>query len=418
MAGEPLDNDGVCGVYFEPPANWESTRVPQVGAAASLNIAGYWIAAHVTAIGANPVCPYQQNRHPYTVTWAHTEVQAADVVGQLASMLRAKLRNRSDLDAGWTVGPDAWDNRIVCGLRSVERGERFDAFLNVSAYSTTFTYDWGPPGVQFYPQGGVSTIGANLRTASGVHLSILARPANWNWVCRWVLEPDIAREYYGRFHAYLRVHQTTGAAGDIQVRLGLCHGDLYAFYYYTPPAVVDSLADWTAVDLGILTIPSRGSKNIGYTDSLEALTIYVQEYGNGVSDLLIYDLVLIPADELLFENITDTPILTRHLSSGSTSGDTGDWMDIDGLLRPKSRGRWLLKKDSFTTATADVQDRIRLQYVYDSSLPPGLAPHTRQRLWWLGFRYFHLPAWYSEPWAVRRVQLEDNDSYLLARGAS
>jgi hypothetical protein len=251
------------------------------------------------------------------------------------------------------------------------------------------------------------------RSPCGRHLEILAPAAAWAEVGAWVFYADIVPQYHGSYHAFLRVHLTNPAAGAVQVRLLLSSTSSLVPSWRSEPRTVADTTDWLALDLGSLQFPG-GAVTSG--DTVHAIYLAIEVYGNTVSDLDIYDLILMPADEMLFDVYDNTPV--AELSAGSTQGAQSTWIDVDGLTNPRHCPRALLRYDGWGTSAAEWQDQMARGYCYDGASPPQLTPHTRQRLWWLGFRYDEtVPAWYSEPWAVRRVQLEDNDSYLLARGA-
>jgi hypothetical protein len=183
--------------------------------------------------------------------------------------------------------------------------------------------------------------------------------------------------------------------------LGYFHRDLLV--YQTEPRTVQETTPWWPVDIGPISLPPSER----HPDADSYIYIVVEAWGNGAADFSIYDLVLIPADELLYSAYCD-PAYAEWGIGACDSADGPTWLDVDGLLLPKHSPR----------ALCDSPVGVRAPWVYDAAGPPALAPGTTQRLWWLGSRHDEtVPCWDSQPWVLRRVQLEDNDSYLLARGA-
>ena len=229
--------------------------------------------------------------------------------------------------------------------------------------------------------------------------------AAWEHGGYWIIDETVARDYYGDFHAYLRVHQTSGAVGDIQFKLAIDYevlgaGPTALYIYETDPVTVNSTVDWAPIDLGVISLPSG---RIGQNDQVQNIVIWLFVYGNGVSDIDVYDLALIPADELFMDASAEPAAMYRGSSPDAR------FIDIDGLTSPKHCPRAFLRF---------VPNRMIISpFVYDGTQPPDLLPDTQQRLWWMSFRYDEaVPAWYSEPWDVRRVALWANESFLLARG--
>lgn len=410
----PLRNEGVCGLFFAPPTDWSNAFDPQVGVGAALGVTGYWIALDLTSGGAGHTAPLQQNRHVYTVTWGYTQFEGQDIGGDLGAIARHIVRNRSD-QALSAASPWAYDNRIICGLRSVERGEDFNAFLNVMP-SPANDHDHNPAGVSFGITPIISAAVLDPTAAGGYHLAVTNVPGIWTRVGWWDLETDIATQYYGRYHAFLRVDQTSGAAGDLQVKLAISQLNVDTPSYATEPRTISSLAR-TIVDLGLITLPP-GSQMLR-TDKVTELFLEVYGSGNGASDFNIYDLVLIPADELILKAINDPAYPIQ--GAGGLFGETSQFIDIDGLTAPKYCPRALVRYQNNVPGNPDweeIQDAVLAGWLYDGASPPALTPGTTQRLWWLGEEYVSVASgWYCEQFPVRRVQTQANASYLLARGA-
>ncbi len=368
--GIVFGNTGVNSVHWRQPSNWVIGAVD--------GVTGYWISAEVTAIPAALTIPTQQNRYIYSVVWPFVEIDELDIVGDIPAGIKMENQIQSDKSgpgAGTTPAaitnlPNLYDNRLICGLRTYNRGITFSAFLNCSN-------EQNPAGVTcsagtnttFLVVGTDATI---VRAVTGV--CTLYNPTALETMANrttFVLSTSVARDYYGTFHCFLRCQQTFGTPGDIGIRLVINTGS-GGVTYTGETKYLTTLNDNQLIDFGQINIPA--SSVLKYTEIGDQAQISIQaSAASGTPNLYMYDLILIPTDEWAGDfvdgaNTTDSTL------------ENGKYLEVDSISYPKYDRRSIIKNVG--------SDFVSTIWENISSGPAMLQANKKQRLWFLSARYY------------------------------
>jgi len=285
--------------------------------------------------------------------------------------------------------------RLVCGLRSLERGENFDAFINLT-------------GNQNEDNIGVAQIGSPLET--GVPHSITGEYVTVTTTA--VAEPServaitindvLAEEYLGAYHAFLRVYQESGDAGDVTFRLAAAIGDPLTEIAETE--IVSNLETGviSLVDLGTFIIPAVLARTRNVGDLRLSVQVGATDAGPIVTRL--YDLILMPIDEWAgdFNNLSATTYLP-------VIGD-GAYLEAGSITIPKR---------TITAYHYDADGAVQDVYLPISSGEAILQANKDQRLWFLEWTRTSVsnPALGdSEPCIALKISLYKAQRYFSMRG--
>lgn len=387
MTGQAFDTAGVNSVHWRQPSNW-ATFNPQVGAGPALGVTGYWVAAHVTAVGGAPAAPTQQNRDIYSVVWPYVEVQSSAVGGDIPAEMQLRWHARS----GRATIPQLQNGRFIMGLRSVDRGADFAAYINLAD-------EQRPP-----------NINVNLYTGWVAHTTKLTAPCGR---CIRYSPPGaipgvssefeldfingVETQYYGTYHAFIRYQQNGGAAGDHGVQLAVTYSGVVA--QRTPIVRTGDLNDHQLLDMGRLTLGPTGvlSPSERFIDSAFYIEFFLGST-NATPTLDLYDLILIPTDEFAWEAIVSqtSPVYYNY------------YLDADGITNPKNRVRSIVRRmadDYVVTIWQTIGGDAFLQ------------ANARQRLWFLTGRHISGNNYPYDPGAAASVRILRNQRYLSMRGA-
>ena len=259
----------------------------------------FWLRGRVTTGAASP--PIQVNRHPYSCTWGHTETaELQGDVGALAKTTGELLWRQ----AGAVTHP----SYVWYGLRSIDRGADFQAYLNVGDR-------------QLVP-------GTSITTLAGGYVDMLPYPtnrahrtnANGDWF-RLTISAPYAEQYTGKYHLFLRCHQTNFVAELVSVIARLYVGstnstDIWNSGYkliYSPGTSI-----YGAQYFGEIEIPKPiKSQNV---DAIH-IKISTSGFTGGGGFAYASDIVLIPTDEQFICVNYGIPLV-------------GYYMDIDSITAP------------------------------------------------------------------------------------
>jgi len=357
MTGDAFDTVGVASVHWEQPPLWIAVDL-SVAAAGALAITGFWIRARV-AVAAAATAPTQQNRNIYSILWPHVDIASDQVLGDIEAIARTVLKNQADRDGSGGAGPDLYANRAIIALRSLDRGEDFTPYINLSDEQNNAN-------LSIFP-GASSAFSNNVETPTGRQITITNRPALWGSSVTIQFEAELAVQYRGGFHAYLRGEQTSGAAGDIQLRLRIGLGGAGGYSRLAPRVVTFGAVgtDDIVLDFGGIKIPSSDSLlDIDNTQS----NLFIEAFGDGAADCNLYDLILVPIDEWA----GDYRDIVYRANSLYLGGGAGTKIDIDGIGYPKHTTRALLRF-GLTDSVLDIYKAM--------ATTPILQANKAQRLW-------------------------------------
>lgn len=390
----------VGSVVWEQQPNWATTQVSD----GVDDKTGYWVCFEVTAVGVSPVSPYQWHRDIYTVINPYIDIDSDRVPGNYAALARVLFQSAACYQRSM--------NTLVLGLRSLSRGENFRAYLNASDIQNpdglTFAIDESTIGT------GHQSILTYSRAPTGKCLELTGLdPITHNVtdflpVCKWTFGSLLAKEYIGSYHAYVRCYFPS-AEGTMKLRLRAVFGEEYNEYYSNIGSVtLDSYI--CAVDLGQLSILPAPLRN---SESIQGLILYLETKTDDDGDYtnsLVYDVILIPADEWCgnygIPKITGTSVLTY-----------GTGLDVDGFTTPKQYRA--MQYDTVPIQYGPFQLSASIQnYTADwsriSSSEPIFQANADQRLWF--FQYKHQQGLVSCFENCGAVRAERSSRYLLMRG--
>jgi photosystem II stability/assembly factor-like uncharacterized protein len=384
---------GVNSVHLLTNSNWTTTAVDGVTA--------LWTRARLSVIvGAITTIPTQDEDQIYTIFRPSINVDDSNsnILGDIPALLQLILPNESADDNNNNLPYQS--KRILAGLRSDSRGTDFVSHLNISdtqfpfgvsvslGTNTSFASDIGTPTGRYaqYNPAGIEAM-ATRATVS--------------------LDSGVAPDFYGVFHAFLRVQRTAGASTDFDVRLQVVSGS-GGVSETTDSLQVQTTTQFEVLDFGQIKIPVAGSLSNSEQGDNTELRVQASA-SSGTPNLNLYDLILIPTDEWSIDaidkaNETDSDI--------GRSNATQKLLDIDSITYPKETIRTLVRDNDSQFITA----------IYDA-ITPGqaiLQSNTDQRLWFFAMQTSATGSsysWIAPPEITHSVQVFKAERYLGLRGA-
>lgn len=350
-----LMESGVHSVRWVSPSDWIKSQ-PDAGLTTS-----YWIRARVSSgtVGGTP--PSQQTRHICTANRGYVDIGESQVAGDLNALSVIRFISEGateDTDTEINRGPILRLGRIMFGLRNYERGANFNAYINMATADNV---------------SGISVNVAPLRSPIPVITTTAASPAGatLTWsnsagdpemadLFTVVLDGTIAREFYGEYRLLLRMSHD-GQQGETKVRYLLNFNSYLSTTKTGKTKIIDQAVDLQVVDLGGIKIPH--SSDIKMADTLDAIALTIQLQTANARNITIYDLVLLPTDQMAGE-ISGT---------GSIPLDATYHIESDAIGYPGKAKRCFLKNSSSGNIVGSLDVVLNGEQVLHAS--------TRQRLW-------------------------------------
>jgi hypothetical protein len=395
---KPFQIAGVNSVHWAPPALW----IPNATGPGPTT--AYWVRA-VASIPAPPgdsiTTPTQRNRDFYTISWPRVDIASAVVGGDIEALAHTLFHVQSDCDVS-TPSTILYLNRMLMGLRSLDRGSDFTAYINLSSEQNLAGITITPQAVDsgFTDPAIESPVGEVVDYAPGAPRVDLAEEV------RIEIATPLVDDYFGVYHCFLRYHQTAGVADDIGARLHVVvdspDGTLG---YHTDTLYTETTNEFAFFDFGRLELPPG---DIESPDELAQLYIIIElSTTNGTATLRLYDLILIPTDEWagdFVENITAS-------STEGISATSQEILDIDSVTHPRRRILSFLKDA--------INDQVVTRYTPITTGPAILQANADQRYW------FFMSQSYAETGLPRRakpclaasIRIGAVQRYLGSRGA-
>lgn len=372
-------NLGVNAVSWQVPSAWATTTVNTV--------LGYWVRARISAVSAGSQTPLHDNRYIYTTLLPSIEIAAEEVTGDLPAMGRIKWTNNSGIDV----------ERFVCGLRSLDRGENFCPYINISDTQAPFGL-----GVVKGTLSGINwqtTKKAPTGRSLDLSLSSAGDLNSWKDLVTITISNTVAREYHGYYRTFLRCFYNNALAQVWNLRVQIRFGS-GGSRINTQTAFPTTLADWEAVDLGQISISTRQvACQVGSLS--DQLQLVVQGYCTStLKELILYDLILMPIDEWAVDSrIPDL------ITSGSPQIVNHNYIDIDSVSNPKTQ------ISAFHRNSAGL---IVSRYQVVNNGPVILQKKKDQRFWFFNLEYANY--WRAYPEVIGSVQIYKQQQYLAYRG--
>lgn len=235
--------------------------------------------------------------------------------GDIPLRIRIRAENESGRRTAPTVN-ELTPNRAILGLRTLSRGTDFRAYLNARYQN--------PGGVTTTITGATGAWQANTMAADGwsARYNVAALGTEY---FEWLLDPAINPHYYGQYRMFLRVHQITDTDFDVtpEVRLWTLGVPLVA--QVGDPVSISSTSDWHVLDFGLVRLPPFAWRRMAIETVSVRFSLFNANAG-AASELDVYDLILVPADEWL----GDFPISILFVYYFDYL------LEIDSLTYPKS----------------------------------------------------------------------------------
>lgn len=387
---------GPVSVHWAIPADWTPTAVN--------GITGYWVRVRVTALTGAATGPIhypdnedgalREDRFIYAASLPFVEVKHGEIAGDIPALCQILWRNQADGGAE----PALPAHRLVMGLRSIERGGLFDAYLNLSDRQVPF----GLTLADLEPEGGFES---SLRAPTGRRYSVSYAGGGslgaWRDLVRLSLSTTIARDYYGDFRLFLRCAVPGGAPDDWRFRVAVRFGSGGQAAFTGAPFAAPPDVDFLLLDLGTLRIPNV-SLGVDLIADEMSLTVQGLAASAGVAAKL-YDLILIPTDEWAGDFLH----INRDAATPSQIGG-GGYLDVDSITNPKT---------GLMAHNRAQGGLIRASYQNIANGDAMLQTGASQRLWFLAAAYeFSHDAWRAEPEIVGSVRVNRVQRYLGLRG--
>jgi hypothetical protein len=315
MGGMPLFTLGVGSVHWNQPADWVTTAVNAVNA--------FWVRIPCAGGGAAPV---QSNRYVYTAQKPYLDIASNRVTGDLAALLQTNASNTSDSNAHATTS--LWSDRLLIGLRSIDRGADFGAFINFNAGGG---FILNPPGITG-TAAGASAFVAYLDAPLGNALQFNpVGAAGYALQVGMYVTAEFSKQYYGMYRAFLRGKQVGGVAGDIRAYLAYGSGAIRA---QTQSVTWTTVAVPQLLELGLIKIPDSDSM-LDLTPNQLAFEIWMNNTNVAPGDIFLYDLILLPVDEWAIDtgNLTGSSLARNEFGRKVVVDSTNPKENLTAVLQ-------------------------------------------------------------------------------------
>lgn len=366
--------DGECNISWIPSTSWAGSTVN--------GRVAYWVRGTIT-VGVHTVMPQQIQRPIYTMNTASIRIPSESVGGDIPALLNS--------ESVYIGQANLLLSGMIAGLRSDSRnpGNSFRAYINLGNSQN-------PSGVTVSIAYGEDT---TLSLSSGYPTGKVAiyNPNDTDFEER--LRVFLTDDYIGRYRAFIRCRDTSGAANEMSVRLNV--SGVYTQKVYQP-SITSTNTELCLLDFGVVEYTGRvrDLNNNAYSIIIEAGT----SDGASPGDLYFVDLILIPTDEwignflLTPTNITYSMGIKKYEEITFDSAETVR-NDIEATIHEPA-----------LDTTAGLQIR--------SSGPAILQENLDQQIYYL-FYYNRVTAdgdIASNPFFPTRVYLKNVQRYFSMRG--
>lgn len=385
--GESFQNTGIRGVFFAQPSDWITGAVN--------GVTGYWIRFKITAV-VSPTHAHQQNRNPYSVVWPFVEVAANEIAGDLPALIKTIIKNHSYSDTSTALYLGA--SRVIMGLRSMDRGEYFTPYINlstdlysgqnqygifneiVSADVTSVTTTLSPSGKAF------------RYNPAGLSAEALAFTVMFTYIQ--------LTTYAGTYRCFLRARHISGGLTGVRVRIATVFGDGNAENYSPIVTIPQSGNGYILSDMGILKAIPRAIAGSEIAESFK-INVYLENTDAAAVSIDFTDLILMPIDEWA----GDFRFTNGKTLSTQEYNDPRLWVDSLGDLSQELRAVGVNENDNVLTTLSKIH-----------SGPMFMQSNKRQRMWFLFDETNPAYPNISNPNVCHSVTVRKNQRYFSMRG--
>jgi hypothetical protein len=367
ITGVPWRIAGVNSVHWIPPSNWTPVAVG--------GFTCWWVRYRVTGVAGTITIPTQRNRQVYTITRGGFSIDDAQVGGDIPAFVQVKLHDRAGTNTN-----NLAHNRAILTLRSDDRGVDFSPFI--------IYYNQKPPGIKIY-RASASTAATDPEEIGGVPqaFTISSTYTTFTDFLSILFMPDIAKQYIGAYHAYMRVgvDDEDLLAGDIDVRLRV-YNAVGSVTYTTEYDTIKTNSFYELLDLGRLSIDD--------TEDGQFLIFFSWRNNSGADkDIRIHDLILMPTDEYLGDLVDISNVDEYSYMGRNFYEQNGTILDIDSVTMPKNIIKSRIKSSEHT-------QRNFAHYMAKSAGPVILQANADQRAWVLSARSLFYKDYDGDPFGI------------------
>jgi len=295
--------------------------------------------------------------------------------------------------AGYIPDFDLSAHRLLCGLRSTSRGLNFTAYLNAAD-------EQNPAGVTVASDADTA-VAVDVTTPTGERYRYTPTAADSALRLRWSFTSDLAEEYKGIYHAFLRARQNGGAGGQFILQLVWVAG-WGGVLQRSSEVVFDTVNDWQVLDFGRIEFPPKDA--LSRTEAGDVATLFINIENTiwaTANTVDLYDLILIPADEWIGDFSAATDYFGLNMLGSQRI------LDIDSITFPKRNIRAPLKVETSEEVT-DIWTPSAKTAIFQAN--------EQQRLWFFAIKYESATERRSEPWNANSVQAYTVQRYFSMRG--
>jgi len=377
-----FENTGVNSQHWTQISDWATTTINA--------ITGYMIRFRVTTVGASALAPTQQNRQPYSITWANALIDDAQIGGDIPALLLSKITNQGDT-------PAAVD-RVLMGLRSTARGSLFNAYLLCSD-------EQNQSGVTV-AVGTDSSFAAYVPQATGRVARYVPSGGGADTLLPRVtisLDDTLTSSYKGRFRVLMRAVQVGGTAGDMFTRLRAALFSSTSTAFFTSPTIYTAIiGEVQLFDFGQFVFPPTSHQE--NTDYYNLVFIIDAGSDSTTPDLYFYDLILLPIDEWAGDFLNPSSDASTVLGTFTVNRR----LEVDAISYPRVPYSAVLKQVTDEAVVTNWQPV--------TSAPAILQANADQRLWFL-MADFSGGTWQSHIENAYSLQVQRQQRYLSMRGS-
>lgn len=354
-------------IEWIPPTSWQATTVSTFGSAR-------WI--RFVAQGTSATVPTQVAAL-YVPNQPYIEV-AADQIGGSMDALAMVAANMEQDRRGSSVLRVHIFGQLMAGLRSVDRGSDFNAYLNPGSLPTGITFSNSASAYVDKPATGF----ANSQSPYTNVVEWLADASDvFGEMFRLNFNAAAAAQYKGTYRLFVRYGTTLTSPGySALMRYRLL--TVYPSNSSTTPNLIEQAGDivtvelrqttsysqpWSVADLGRITLPPIGQ--LAPDEQSQGFSLILDgyfDYLGGQNQHYIMDLILLPIDEWAAQ-------LDAGLNLLRLDAQDVEWT-IDSIQQPKTHLRSLLRYSPATETILGSAERI-------SNGPMILHAGRQQRLW-------------------------------------
>lgn len=368
-------NTGVRVFSFVQPNDW-ATNTP-IGITD-----GYFIRFRYATSNATQAVIIQ-NFQPYTVAWPYIEIQNNIAGGDIPALVKAIVQNRhidnQDLNVIGRI------QRIVVGLRSMDRGTGFTPVLNVAD-------EQNPSGISVALGGGTSFI-TDSESPTG---RAAQSTTTGTKTIAFTIDETLAAQFLGSYHVWLITG--TGIPTDTTFYIQYTIGSTGSTVELPPVGrEAITITDNFAIDLGQLILAPTEF------DDPDEIEIRINIVYSTTATVNYWQVWLMPIDEYAADFYPAGAFNIERILGNDNTGD------LDSISVRKGR-------NSPSGIVRDTNGDVTMNLSAIANGPFIVQSGKRQRLYFLTMRRSTNPQWQIGTELMMSVQMQIMQQYFAQRG--